>query len=219
MKGKKIDILLADDHNVLREGLRSLLEQQSDMTVVAGVDNGRDAVRLALKLNPDMVIMDISMPGLNGIDATRQIVASPNKTKVLCLSMHWEGPMIIAMLEAGASGYLLKSCPGRELIQAVRTTASGETYLSPEIAGVVVKHRLQGGDVAREEGFCTSLTMREREVLQLVAEGHDTKAIADRLHISPKTVLAHRGNLMRKLDIDSTNGLILYALRCGILKL
>lgn len=218
MKGRNIKILLADDHNVLREGLRNLLEQQPDMTVVAEVDNGRDAVRKALKLNPDMVIMDISMPNLNGIDATRQIVSSPNNTKVLCLSMHWEGPLVMAMLEAGASGYLLKSCPGRELIEAVRNTATGDIYLSPEIAGVVVRHRLRKAQDPKD-GFCPPLTLREREVLQLVAEGHDTKRIAERLHISPKTVLAHRGNMMRKLDIDSINGLILYAMRCGLMNL
>ena len=218
MANTVIRILLADDHTILREGLRAMLEQEPDMVVVAEVSNGRDAVRKAMKLSPDVVVMDIAMPELNGIDATRQLVSSPCKTKVLCLSMHEKSAMIDAMLKAGASGYLLKTSAQKELAKAVRAVSSGETYVSTRIASVLVEDHVRGGGVSRDEVY-SRLTMREREVLQLIAEGYHTKDIGDRLHISPKTVLVHRDNLMKKLDIDSIASLTRYALRHGIVDL
>lgn len=218
MTGDAIHVILADDHHILREGLRALLTHEPDISVVAEVSTGREAVTMAMRLEPDVVIMDIGMPDLNGIDATRKIVSSPCKTKVLCLSMHGESAMVHAMLEAGASGFLLKTSVGKELVEAVRLIVSGKTYLSPSIARVVVDHHFDGHDQLRNNAFAR-LSMREREVLQLIAEGHNTKSIADRLHISPKTVLSHRDRLMKKLKLDSVVALTRYALRQGITEL
>jgi len=211
-------ILLVDDHNVVREGLQALIEKEPDMKVVAAVDNGRDAISKALELAPDLVVMDIGMPGLNGIDATRQILAKRPQTRVLCLSVHREQRLVSAMLEAGASGYLLKTGARKELIGAARAVANGETYLSPPIAGDVVEHHVRGKGEGKG-GAYGDLSEREREVLQLIAEGHHTKMIANRLHISPKTVLAHRESAMSKLGIDSIAGLTRYALREGLAEL
>ena len=215
---KRIRVLLADDHEVLREGLRALLEKEPDMDVVADVGDGRQAIRLTCELQPDVVVMDIGMPDLNGIDATRKVSAGPVKTAVLCLSVHRERRLVAAMLEAGALGYLLKKSAAKELVEAIRTVAAGEAYLSPPIAGDVVQHHVRdkGKDAP---GAYSALTEREREVLQLIAEGHHTKIIAGRLHISPKTVLAHRESLMRKLGIDSIAALTRYALQEGISEL
>ena len=218
MTGKTIHVILADDHHILREGLYALLTHEPDIDVVAEVSTGHDAVKMATQLEPDVIIMDIGMPDLNGIDATRKIVSSPCKTKVLCLSMHGESAMVHAMLEAGASGYLLKTTVGKELIEAVRVVVAGQTYLSPSIARVIVDHHVLGRDLHKNNAFA-QLTMREREVLQLIAEGHNTKSIADRLHISPKTVLSHRDRIMKKLGVDSTVALTRYALRQGMTEL
>jgi DNA-binding NarL/FixJ family response regulator len=216
---KKIRVLLADDHNVLREGLRSLLQQEPDIDVVLDVADGRTAVNETQRLAPDVVVMDISMPGLNGIDATRKIAGDLFNAKVLCLSVHREKSLVQAMLEAGASGYLLKTSAADELIQAVRTVAEGGMYLSPPIAGDIVEQQFRSTGTGNRSTAYTELTEREREVLQLVAEGCHTKEIADRLHISPKTVLAHLENMMRKLDVDSIASLTRYALREGISEL
>ena len=215
---KTIKVLLADDHEVLRDGLQSLIEGQADMEVVAAVGTGRSAVRIAGKMRPDVVVMDIGMPDLNGIDATRQIVGDSSNVKVLCLSMHKEQSMIGSMLRAGASGYLVKNCAGRELVTAIRTVASGETYISPMVAGDLVQEYVRGRPEP-DGSVYADISEREREVLQLIAEGHHTKMIADRLHISPKTVLAHRENLMKKLGIDSIASLTRYALQQGISEL
>ena len=214
-RSKKIRVLLADDHEVLREGLCALLELETDMDVVADVADGHAALRKARELAPDVVVMDIGMPGLNGIDATRQITKELSNAHVLCLSVHRERRLVAAMLEAGAAGYLLKTSAKRELVEAVRIVAAGETYLSPPIAGDVVQHHVRdkGKDTP---GAYSTLTEREREVLQLIAEGHHTKIIADRLHISPKTILAHRESLMKKLGINSIAALTRYALQEGI---
>ena len=217
-KQKTIRILLADDHNILREGLRTLLEQLPDMDVVAEVADGRSAVKQTRKLVPDVIVIDIGMPDLNGIDATRKIVAELFNVRVLCLSAHRERSLVRAMLQAGASGYLLKTSAGEELIEAVRTVAAGGTYLSPPIAEDVVKHFVREKTDSKG-GAYSELTNREREVLQLIAEGHHTKIIADRLHISPKTVLAHRESVMKKLGVDSIASLTRYALREGISEL
>ncbi len=218
MTGDIINVILADDHHILREGLHALLMHEPDINVVAEAANGREAVTMALRLEPHVIIMDIGMPDLNGIDATRKIISSPCRSKVLCLSMHGESAMVHAMLEAGASGFLLKTSIGKELVEAVRVVVSGGTYLSPSIAGVIVDRHVHSQDLSRNNAFA-QLSMREREVLQLIAEGYNTKSIADRLHISPKTVLSHRDRLMKKLGADSVVALTRYALRQGITEL
>jgi DNA-binding NarL/FixJ family response regulator len=205
---------LADDHKITRQGLRSLLEQQPDMEVVGEAEEGRTAVRLAKELSPDVIIMDVSMPDLNGIEATRQIVNRSPTTKVVALSMHSDTLFVSEMLKSGASGYMLKDCAFEELERAIRTVVAGRTYLSPSISGVVVDdylHRLMKGDSGGED----VLTHREKEVLQLVAEGKSTKRIALDLHVSIKTVETHRRQIMEKLDLHSVAELTKYAIRKG----
>lgn len=209
---KQIKIMLADDHDVMRDGLASLIAGQADMEVVAAVGTGRSAVRVVTQLHPDVVVMDIGMPDLNGIDATRKIISAGSSARVLCLSMHKDQNTIGSMLRAGASGYLVKNCAARELVDAIRTVASGETYISPAIAGDVVQEYVR----ARPEpagSVYAELSEREREVLQLIAEGRNTKEIADDLGISDKTVAAHRLKLMDKLDCHSVADLTRYAVR------
>ncbi|MFO8175306.1 MAG: response regulator transcription factor [Longimicrobiales bacterium] len=218
MSTDRIRVLLADDHNVLREGLKALLDREPDLTVVGEAANGRDALRLAGELYPDVVVMDIGMPDLNGVEATRRIGGDVPGTRVLCLSVHSEASMIHAMLEAGARGYILKTGAGRELVHAVRVVARGETYLSPSVTSTVVAQHL-GGSGPESPAAYESLTAREREVLQLIAEGNHTKGVAKRLGIRPKTVLVHRENIMRKLEIDSVAGLVRYALKEGVCEL
>jgi DNA-binding NarL/FixJ family response regulator len=216
---KKIRILIADDHVMLQEGLRTLLEMEPDMAIIAEAANGRDAVTKALTLIPDILIMDIRMPECDGIDATRQILSQSSEIKILCLTMHQEESTVLAMLEAGAKGYLLKTSAVEELVKAVRVVYSGETYLSPPIASIVLENRIIKRPAENQTGHYEELTLREREVLHLIAEGHHSKSIADLLSISPKTVLVHRQNLMKKLCIRSISDLIRYALRHGITNL
>lgn len=213
-----IKILLADDHRLLREGLRSLLEEQPDMRVVGEAENGKAAVQLAAKLMPDIIIMDISMPGLNGIDATQQILSICTKSKVIALSMHTERRTVVEMINAGASGYLLKDCAFEEVVQAVRAVASDSTYLSPKIAEIVIKdyvHRIPKDELSSLSG----LTAREREVLQLLSEGKKTKEIADILRVSIKTAESYRQHLMVKLKIHSIAELTKLAIREGLTSL
>ena len=211
-------ILLVDDHKITRQGLRSLLENEQDMEVVAEAEEGRTAVRLAREMVPDVVIMDVSMPDLNGMEAARQIVGDCPDTKVIALSMHSDALFVTEMLKSGASGYLLKDCAFEELARAIRTVAAEKTYLSPSISGVVVNdyvHLLSKGESVDAE----VLSSREREVLQLLAEGKSTKQIALRLHISAKTVETHRRQIMEKLDIHSVAELTKYAIRKGFTSL
>lgn len=218
MSNTEIRVLLADDHPILREGLRALLEREPDIKVVAEASDGRGAVRLAGEFLPNVVVMDIGMPDLNGVEAARRIVEEFPDTEILCLSVHTEAPIVHAMLEAGARGYVLKTSAGKELVHAVRVVARKEVYLSPPIASTVVArhiHRTSDGPV----GTFRDLTPREREVLQLIAEGHHTKGVAGRLGIRPKTVLTHRENIMKKLDVDSVAGLVRYALQEGVTEL
>ncbi len=213
-----IRILLADDHKITRQGLRSLLEKQQDMEVVAEADNGRNAVRLAGEIAPDVVIMDLTMPDLNGVEATRQIVADSPDVKIIALSMHSDSLFVTEMLKSGAAGYLLKDCAFEELAKAIRIVLDGKTYLSPSISGVVVEdyvHRLSKVEFSGPE----ILSDREREVLQLMAEGHSTKQIAIKLHISVKTVETHRRQIMGKLDIHTVAELTKYAIRKGLTSL
>ena len=214
----RIRILLVDDHPIVREGIRSLLERQPDMEVVGEAGDGRNAVRLARRLTPDVVIMDIGMQDLNGIEATRQITADLMAPRILCLSVHREKAMVAAMLRAGAIGYVLKTSVAPVLADAVRAVAAGETYLCPPIATDVVEHHVRSGHDGQPGAF-RELSPREREVLQLIAEGHATKEIAFRMCLSPKTVLAHRATLMRKLGVASSHALVSYALREGVAEL
>ena len=208
-----IRILLADDHAMLREGLRSILSKERDVEVVGEAADGRSAVELARKLAPDVVVMDVGMEGLNGIEATRQIRALGPKTRVIALSTHSDRRYVIGMLEAGAAGYLVKVSAYDELRQAVRAVASGRTYLSPQIAEHVVGDRVAGSPAGASKAL---LGAREREVLQLIAEGHRSPEIARRLHISEYTVETHRRNIMQKLDLHSVAELTRYAIREGI---
>ncbi|MHC4618464.1 MAG: response regulator [Planctomycetota bacterium] len=213
-----IRILLADDHKITRQGLRSLLEKEPDMQVVAEAEEGRTAVRLVSEIQPHVVIMDVSMPDLNGMEATRQITNESPDVKVIALSMHSDNLFATEMLKSGASGYLLKDCAFEELARAIRTVVAGKTYLSPTISSVVVDdylHRLSKADFSASE----ILTSREREVLQLLAEGKSTKQIALKLHISAKTVETHRRQIMDKLDIYSVAELTKYAIRKGFTSL
>ena len=208
-------ILLADDHAMLREGLRNLLQTQPDLQVVGEASDGHGAVEMAAELAPHLVIMDISMPDLNGIDATRRIVADAPGVKVLALSMHADRRSMTEMLRAGASGYLLKTSSATELLAAVRTIIHGQVYLSPDVAEFVVDGYVR--HAAPEAGLAFSvLSPREREVLQMVAEGYTTKEIAGRLYVSVKTIEAHRSQIMNKLHIHHIAGLTKFALNEGL---
>lgn len=213
-----IRILLADDHKITRQGLRSLLDKQSDMEVVAEAEEGRTAVRLVRELLPDVVIMDVSMPDLNGMEAARQITREFSDVRIVALSMHSDSLFVTEMLKSGALGYLLKDCAFEELALAIRTVVAGKIYLSPSISSVVVDdylHRLSKADFSGLD----VLTSREREVLQLLAEGKSTKQIALKLHISGKTVETHRRQIMNKLDIHTVAELTKYAIRKGLTSL
>ena len=208
-------ILLADDHKIVRDGLKALIEKEMGMEVIAEADTGRKALQLSRKLKPDIVVMDITMPDLNGIDATRQIVGELPGIKVVALSMHSQKQFVEGMLKAGVSGYLLKDGAFEELIDAVRTVMTGRLYLSPEIAGIVVSEFLKYRQAAQDSETGV-LTLREREVLQLIAEGHTVKATAQALNISIKTVETHRSHIMKKLELYTVAELTKYAIRQGL---
>jgi len=210
-----VRVLLVEDHQMVRQGLRSLIDREPDMQVVGEAQGGSDGVRMAETLKPDVVVADVAMPHLNGIEATRQIIAASPAVKVIGLSMHADAIYVGQMLKAGASAYLLKDNAFDELIQAIHSVVAGQSYLSPDIASVVVQDFVRNGS---DEGqsVADSLTPREREVLQLIAEGHVTKQIATVLSLSVKTVESHRQQLMKKLDVRSVAGLTKFALRQGI---
>jgi len=207
-----IKILLADDHALVRQGFRMILEAQSDMEIVGQASNGREAVELGEKLHPDVVIMDVAMPELNGIEATRRLAASAPRTRVLALSMHKDSMYVREILRAGARGYLLKDSGDADLIAAVRAVAKGEGYISPSVSDAVLsdyrRHVTDPLDL---------LTSREREVLQHIAEGKTNKEIANTLTLSVYTVEAHRGRIMEKLNLHSTGELVRFALRNGLI--
>ena len=213
-----ITILLADDHQIMRDGLRALLEQQPGITVVAEANTGRLALQLAQETRPDVVIMDISMPELNGIDATRQLTAKLPALKVLILSMHADKGFVTGAFQAGAAGFLLKDCTTEELIRAVHTVVAHQIYLSPRIAGVVMQDYVHRYPPC-ETSAVSRLTGKEREVLQLMAEGWSTKGIAARLYVSVKTVETHRSQIMAKLGLHSIAELTKYAIRAGLTSL
>lgn len=213
-----IRILIADDHQIVRQGLRTLLEKEPDMAVVAEADDGRATVRLVREIAPEVVIMDVAMPDLNGIEATRQIVAEFPKIKVIALSMYADQRFVLNMLKAGASGYLLKDCAFEELIRAIRLVVAHKTYLSPGVTDIVVKDYTAGGNSDKPSVFSV-LSPREREVLQLMAEGRTTSQMADLLHVSVKTIETHRQQVMHKLKIHSVAELTKYAIREGLTSL
>jgi DNA-binding NarL/FixJ family response regulator len=210
-----IRVLLADDHKIVREGLRSLLEKEPDIEVVAMADNGRMAVQLAGKLMPDVVVIDIAMPDMNGIDATRRIVGDSPEIRVLTLSMHSARRFVTEALSAGAKGYLLKDCASGDLVRAIRMVAGNETYLSPKITELIVKDYMRRLPELSSPAGCI-LSAREREVLQLIAEGESTKEIAFTLRVSIKTVETHRQQIMKKLNLHSIAELTRYAIREGL---
>ena len=213
----RLRILLADDHTIVRQGLRKILEAQSDWTVVAEACDGRETVRLALDLQPDVVILDIGMPLLNGIEATRQIVRRLPSTGVVILSMHSDETYILQALQAGARAYLLKDSADTDLIRGVTAAAAGKSFFSPVVARVMLddylRHLAKKGIVDRYD----SLSEREREVFQLIAEGHSNKDIADLLSVGLSTVETHRTHILQKLDVHGTAELVLYAVRRGVI--
>ena len=207
-----IRILLADDHALVRQGFRMILSAQPDMEIVGEAGDGREAVTLAEKLKPDVVLMDVTMPDLNGIEATRRVAASVPRARVLALSMHKDAVYVREILRAGARGYLLKDSVDSDLLAAVRAVAKGEGYLSPSVSdAVLTDYRRHVSDPL------DLLTSREREVLQMIAEGKTNKEIASSLNLSVYTVEAHRGRLMEKLNLHSTGELVRFALRNGLI--
>jgi len=209
-----IKVILADDHAIVRHGLSRSLQHEADIDVIGQAKDGHSTVELVRELSPDIVVMDIAMPDLNGIEATRQIAKVCPTVKVIGLSMHSSNKYVREMFVAGASGYLLKDCPFEELVEAIKTVAEGKTYVSPSIVDMVVKDYINKPD--EEESAFSILSQREREVLQLLAEGKTTKQVARRLHISPKTVEVHRLRIMNKLNMDNIAQLTKYAIQEGL---
>jgi DNA-binding NarL/FixJ family response regulator len=214
VKTSETTILIADDHGMVRSGLHALLQREPGFVVVGEAADGRDALRLIDELTPAVVVMDLSMPNLNGIEATRQAVAREPGLKVIALSANSDETTTVEILRAGAMGYVLKDAAFEELVTAIRTVLKGEIYLSPPVASVVGDY-LKGGGPATDSAF-SALSAREREVLQLIAEGKATKEVASLLNVSLKTAETHRRNLMMKLRVDSVAELTKYAIRQGI---
>ena len=212
-----LGILLADDHTLMRQGLRKILEERSDWEVVAEAGDGREAVRLALEHKPDVAVLDIAMPLLNGIEATSQITRRAPEVRVLILSMYSDEAYILQVLQAGAKGYLLKDSADADLIRAVNAVGKGKSFFSPAVAKVMlddyVRHLAERGITDRYD----SLSEREREIFQLIAEGHSNKEMAELLSLSVSTVETHRAHIMEKLDVHSTAEIVLYAVRKGVI--
>ena len=215
---QKITVLLADDHTVVRQGLRALLEAEDDMTVVGEAENGRQAVQMAKRLQPEVVVMDIAMPSLNGLEATRQITRESPKSKVLILSSYSDDEYVQQLTDAGASGYLVKQTAAQDLVGAIREAKKGNAFFSPAISKRLLEHFRATIGRPPGEKKAPKLTPRELEVLQLIAEGYANKQIAGELFISIKTVEKHRQQLMHKLDIHDVAGLTRYAIAKGIIE-
>ncbi len=214
-----IKVFLADDHAVVRDGLRYILEAQAGITVVGEAANGLDAVAEVRKLKPDVVVMDIAMPGLNGIEATRQIRTELPKTQVVILSVYSSSEHIYRALKAGARGYLLKESAGAEVVMAVRTVHAGRRYLCEKIANTMIDTYIEQREAAEAESPLERLSIREREVLQLVVEGKSSKEIANIVHLSPKSVETYRSRLMQKLDVHDLPSLVKFAIQHGLTSL
>jgi len=212
-----IRILLADDHPVVRDGLRALLEREADMAIVAEAADGREAVRLSEEQAPDVVVMDVGMPVMNGMEATRRIVAATPRTAVVILSMHQDESYLLGSLNAGAKGYLLKDSMRKEVIEAIRAVSQGRSYLTRKVSAILQEDYVSELRRRGLEDSYALLTDREREILQLIAEGRTNKEVANHLNISLTTVETHRTHILQKLDLHSVPELILYAVRKGII--
>ena len=213
----KLRLLLGDDHTLMRQGLRKILEERPEWEVIAEVGDGREAVKKCLALKPDVAVLDVAMPLLNGIDATQQIVRKVPETKVLVLSMYSDEAYVTRALQAGATGYMLKDSAGKDLLKGIASVAAGQAYFSPAIASLMLDdyvRRVAGSGVV--DRYAT-LSEREREIFQLIAEARTNKEVAELLEISPATVETHRARILQKLDIHNTAELVLYAVRRGVI--
>jgi len=215
---EQIHIVLADDHTIMRSGLRLLLDQQPGFEVVAEAGNGREAIDLVAKHHPEVAVLDIGMPQLNGIEATQQISSQEPQTKVVILSMHADEGYVLRALKAGARAYILKNSAEADLIRAVRTVADGKSFFSPVISKMLLEDYVRQIRDKHVEDSYDLLTSREREILQLLAEGRTNKEVANLLHLSVYTVDAHRGNILQKLNLHGVPEMILYAVRKGIIQ-
>jgi len=214
---QKIKVLIVDDHAILRDGISALLSLAADIEVIGEAENGREAIDRARQLAPDVVLMDIAMPAMDGLEATRRIHKEFPQMKVLTLTQYDDREHLLSLLEAGAEGFISKTAASSELASAIRSVYQGDSFLSPSVAKLLLKHYRQGARAGRGQDPYDQLTDREREVLKLLAEGHTSREIADTLVISPKTVEGHRTNVMAKLDIHNRTDLVKYALRKGII--
>jgi len=217
-KTRKTRILLADDHAIVREGVRAILMAEPDFDVVAEAEDGAQAVEMAKKLKPDIAVLDISMPGMNGIDATKQIKASLPNTNVLALTMHTDDTYVFQLLKAGGSGYVLKRAAATDLVQAIRAAQRGEAFLYPLVAKAVVADYLKRLETGEGRETYDGLTEREKEILTMVAEGTTNQDIAQKLFISVKTVQTHRAHIMEKLNLHDRTQLVRYAIRKGLIE-
>ncbi len=212
-----ITIVIADDHTIVRQGLKKILKEEKGLKVIGEAKDGREAVAAVQEHQPDIVIMDIAMPELNGIEATRQIKQARVETKIIILSMHDHSRYIRELLGLGVSGYLLKNAASHDIVKAVISAAKGQTFLSPTISSRVIEDYVELNKKSVEEELYNTLSNREREVFQMVVEGSSTKKIAETLCVSPSTIKSHRSNIMEKLKMDNLSQLIQYAIQLGII--
>ena len=216
MVRQKKRIVIAEDHTILREGLRALLSSDPDFDVVGEAEDGRDAIQCVQNLTPDLVLMDLSLPRMNGLDAIKEIKRRSPKTKVLALTVHRTEEYILATLRAGADGYALKDATHAELVMGIKTVLRGKRYLSPGVSDKVIQGYLEGRKTLRTATPWDTLTQREREILKLIGEGYKNREIADYLYVSVKTVEKHRANLMKKLDLHNSSALTAFAMEKGL---
>jgi DNA-binding NarL/FixJ family response regulator len=214
-----IKVMLVDDHKMVSEVLSALLEREADMEVVAIADNGREAIRIAREAKPDIIVMDVSMPEMNGLDACRRIMTETPESRIIVLSMHSDRGYVIEAIRAGAKGYIQKTSAFKTLVGAIRSVQENNGYLDPMITGIVMKDYIEHLNEPGDPNEHSSLSSREREVLQLIAEGKNTKEVAFTLNISPKTIETHRRQIMRKLKLTNVPELTKYAIREGITSL
>jgi DNA-binding NarL/FixJ family response regulator len=214
--GQKVRIVIAEDHTILREGLKSLLSSNPDFEIIGEAEDGREAIRCVEKFKPVLILMDLSMPRINGLDAIKEIKKRFSETKILVLTVHKTEEYILASLKSGADGYILKDSTHAELVLAVKNVLSGKHYISPGISEKVIEGYLEGKKTLKRKSSWETLTQREREILKLIAEGYKNKEIGDYLCISPKTVEKHRANLMEKLDLHNVQALTTFAIEKGL---